>query len=312
MALSALFPSRVLARPSALVRGLLVALGVVLAAAAARAQTFTLIDTFGSGNTFTSAGTVGGSASIVNAVRVTVPAGNNVSLLSVDMALAIGGSVSTMQVGVFNDSGGLPVGMPIVFANFTGPFSGTLAFSSAPFAVAFPLTAGHSYWFAPIMTGTGSVDWASGLNGSTTVAFFSGSTWAAETTPHPLSLRVTVSSVSYACCNARGTGGCIVLSQADCATVGGVSDTNILTCASNLCGAIIPGACCRGALCTATTSVGCVAVSPSGRFLGAGVSCTPVPAGGPNPCCAADFDDSGAITVQDIFDFLQAWFAGCP
>lgn len=27
--------------------------------------------------------------------------------------------------------------------------------------------------------------------------------------------------------------------------------------------------------------------------------------------CLADFDTSGAVTVQDIFDFLNAWFAGC-
>ena len=26
--------------------------------------------------------------------------------------------------------------------------------------------------------------------------------------------------------------------------------------------------------------------------------------------CLADFDDSGTVTVQDIFDFLAAWFAG--
>ncbi len=31
-------------------------------------------------------------------------------------------------------------------------------------------------------------------------------------------------------------------------------------------------------------------------------------AGGPG----ADFNQSGGITVQDIFDFLNAWFAGCP
>lgn len=28
--------------------------------------------------------------------------------------------------------------------------------------------------------------------------------------------------------------------------------------------------------------------------------------------CAADFNQSGAVTVQDIFDFLAAYFAGCP
>jgi subtilisin-like proprotein convertase family protein len=31
-----------------------------------------------------------------------------------------------------------------------------------------------------------------------------------------------------------------------------------------------------------------------------------------NERCAADFNQSGALEVQDIFDFLNAWFAGCP
>lgn len=34
---------------------------------------------------------------------------------------------------------------------------------------------------------------------------------------------------------------------------------------------------------------------------------TPVP-----PACAADFNNSGGVTVQDIFDFLAAYFAGLP
>ena len=28
--------------------------------------------------------------------------------------------------------------------------------------------------------------------------------------------------------------------------------------------------------------------------------------------CKADINDDGRVTVQDIFDFLSAWFAGCP
>ncbi len=27
---------------------------------------------------------------------------------------------------------------------------------------------------------------------------------------------------------------------------------------------------------------------------------------------SADFNGAGGITVQDVFDFLSAWFAGCP
>jgi hypothetical protein len=28
--------------------------------------------------------------------------------------------------------------------------------------------------------------------------------------------------------------------------------------------------------------------------------------------CWADYDRSGVLAVQDIFDFLNGWFAGCP
>ena len=38
-----------------------------------------------------------------------------------------------------------------------------------------------------------------------------------------------------------------------------------------------------------------------------------VPAGlAVGPRCRADFNGSGVLNVQDIFDFVSAWFAGCP
>jgi hypothetical protein len=30
------------------------------------------------------------------------------------------------------------------------------------------------------------------------------------------------------------------------------------------------------------------------------------------PACAPDFDCSGSLSVQDIFSFIAAWFAGDP
>jgi hypothetical protein len=276
----------------------------------ARAQ-ITLIDTFGAGNGFTSAGSVGGTASIVNAVRFTVPVGNDVNVVSVDMALAISGAISSAQIGIFNESAGLPVGMPIVSAVIPGPLTGTMSFMSTPFAAASRLTAGRNYWVGPFMSGTGSIIWGSGLMGSTSAATFNGTTWAAQSTPNPLSIRVTVNTVALPCCNPRGTGGCLLLTPADCATIGGVANTSVTTCAAALCGVNMTGACCHGATCVSTTPLGCNVSSP-GRFLGAGVACTPVAAGGPNPCCPADINNSGAVSVQDIFDFLSAYFAGCP
>jgi hypothetical protein len=34
--------------------------------------------------------------------------------------------------------------------------------------------------------------------------------------------------------------------------------------------------------------------------------------GGSTPSCTADFNHDGNLGVQDIFDYLAAWFAGCP
>jgi hypothetical protein len=31
-----------------------------------------------------------------------------------------------------------------------------------------------------------------------------------------------------------------------------------------------------------------------------------------SPCCYADFNKANAISVQDIFDYLNAWFAASP
>lgn len=31
-----------------------------------------------------------------------------------------------------------------------------------------------------------------------------------------------------------------------------------------------------------------------------------------SPICTADFNASGAKSVQDLFDFLAAWFGPCP
>jgi hypothetical protein len=30
------------------------------------------------------------------------------------------------------------------------------------------------------------------------------------------------------------------------------------------------------------------------------------------PACRADVNQDGGVTVQDLFDFLSSYFAGCP
>jgi hypothetical protein len=47
----------------------------------------------------------------------------------------------------------------------------------------------------------------------------------------------------------------------------------------------------------------------SGDWL-AGQACGA--AGNPTTCCPANFDRMGGLTIQDVFAFLNAWFAGDP
>jgi hypothetical protein len=45
-------------------------------------------------------------------------------------------------------------------------------------------------------------------------------------------------------------------------------------------------------------------------FKGVGVSCGA--AGNPVACCPANFNQQSGVTVQDIFDFLAAYFGALP
>ena len=69
------------------------------------------------------------------------------------------------------------------------------------------------------------------------------------------------------------------------------------------------GACCSGSTCTLTAPLTCSGSAQ--HFAGLNVACN---ASGNNttPCCRADFDGNGHVAVQDIFDFLSAWFARQP
>ncbi len=67
------------------------------------------------------------------------------------------------------------------------------------------------------------------------------------------------------------------------------------------------GACCCGSTCTLTTAAACV--GDNTVFSGAGTACN-APGNVTAPCCLADFNKAGGIGVQDIFDFLAAYFGG--
>jgi hypothetical protein len=67
-----------------------------------------------------------------------------------------------------------------------------------------------------------------------------------------------------------------------------------------------PGACCSGAACTMVATLG----DCSGSFRGAGVACGQID--NPTACCPANFNQVSGVTVQDVFDFLAAYFAHQP
>jgi hypothetical protein len=68
---------------------------------------------------------------------------------------------------------------------------------------------------------------------------------------------------------------------------------------------VVTGACCEGSTCRVTTTTACTGVTA--RFVGAGSVCNVV-GNSTTPCCFADFNQSGSLSVADIFDFLAAWF----
>jgi hypothetical protein len=86
------------------------------------------------------------------------------------------------------------------------------------------------------------------------------------------------------------------------------------TCGTDVCipSGIPPrGACCTGTMCVLTVSENCAGAGQV--FLGIGTVCRPFVRGGTvNACCPADFNGMDGVSVQDIFDFLAEWSAGCP
>lgn len=71
----------------------------------------------------------------------------------------------------------------------------------------------------------------------------------------------------------------------------------------------VTGACCWGVTCAISTASGCA--SPIATYTGDGTACNP-PGNTSSPCCIADFNHAAGLSVQDIFDFLGAYFAGSP
>lgn len=105
-----------------------------------------------------------------------------------------------------------------------------------------------------------------------------------------------------ACCAANGS--CAMTPSADCTGVwrdGAVCDA--ATCEPY---APEPGACCSGTACTMVAA----AAACTGEFAGAGTVCGE--ALNPMACCRANVNQTGGLSVQDVFDFLGAYFGQLP
>ena len=109
------------------------------------------------------------------------------------------------------------------------------------------------------------------------------------------------------CCYPNGT--CQVQGSTDCANAGGTAQASGSTCSPNTC-PVASGTCCRGSTCV--TGVAASACTGSDTlYISGGATCNAT-GNHKTPCCEADFNHVGGVTVQDIFDFLSAWFAKNP
>ncbi|MCC6320680.1 MAG: hypothetical protein IT438_04495 [Phycisphaerales bacterium] len=107
------------------------------------------------------------------------------------------------------------------------------------------------------------------------------------------------SPLTGACCFANGS--CNQLTPTACTgAVGNFQGLNS-SCTPNPCPQPTNGSCCRGTGCVVVAQASCV----GGRFGGVGSTCTAP------TCCQADLDSNG-LSIQDLFDYLDYWFALDP
>ena len=114
-----------------------------------------------------------------------------------------------------------------------------------------------------------------------------------------------------ACCASNGF--CLTgQTQTACNNVGFAWQGGGTVCVPSPCAQT--GVCCRGATCATGVSQGSCSSPGSGigaSFVSAAAACNST-GGNTTPCCYADFNKASGISVQDIFDFLGAWFASSP
>jgi hypothetical protein len=73
------------------------------------------------------------------------------------------------------------------------------------------------------------------------------------------------------------------------------------------------GVCCRGSTCNSSIAqASCVGSGNAGAVFASAASACNASGNGASPCCYADYNKQGGVSVADIFDFLNDWFAGNP
>ncbi len=69
------------------------------------------------------------------------------------------------------------------------------------------------------------------------------------------------------------------------------------------------GACCAATMCAVLPATQCI--QPGSLFVGANTVCN-APGNFTSPCCKADINQNGSVTLQDIFDYLTLFFSESP
>jgi len=190
----------------------------------------------------------------------------------------------------------------IAIGEGTFPFSNVNATTDGPNDC--PVFVNQDIWYnyTAGCTGTATISTCASAYDSTLAVY--GSTACPVASP-PL---VCNDDFGPACATSRASVTLAVVGgQAYKIRVGGFST---LTGAGTLtisCAGAAGGACCSGTTCSLLAAGACTGANTS--FAGNGTVCN-VPGNNTAPCCKADFNQSGAVSVQDIFDFLAAYFSG--
>jgi hypothetical protein len=114
-----------------------------------------------------------------------------------------------------------------------------------------------------------------------------------------------------ACCHPANSR-CSLVAQSSCPAGDNFLGVGMV-CSPNPCTQASAGVCCRGSTCNTTVSTAnCLGNGLAGAVHTASGSVCNSGGSTTTPCCFPDYNKTGGITVGDIFDFLNDWFAASP